>query len=376
MYRLGVVGLGHWFERLYEGIKKTSMIEIEKAASVSGIEKKGAQLTRLGIPHEKYYKLVPGKPIPDEFFKGLDIVHISNPNQFHAEQTIQSLSFNKITITEKTFGVDRKEFDSVLDYISENELESKAYLHLHYVHKQLVLHLPKLLEELTVSEGRIRETVSTFFEMANDEGIRRSSWLFKPESGGLFMDWIHPFEIYLKGALATEMKLSNARGYAVNTEYDISNPTGIEAEIRLNGRFFSKNARATMRVSEGVDEMHKRKVSRFIFESGNYLDLNFIDSGLEFSGSNRGTWELRKGDDGSLIRSGNPTGPTSSDILVSDMVSLCKGKNPGLTTQEMRMLYEPQWNYQSMAKGMDLIKDREHVSEFMRSGSKVCAATN
>ncbi|MDE1850040.1 MAG: hypothetical protein KGI00_04910 [Candidatus Micrarchaeota archaeon] len=376
MYKLGVIGLGHWFERLYEGIKKTDMIAIDKAASVSGIEKKGAQLTRLGIMHDRYYKLVPGAPIPDEFFKGLDIVHISNPNQFHAEQTLQSLSSNKITITEKTFGVNKKEFSRVLNYITRNELQGKAYLHLHYVHKQLVLRLPGLLQEFTETEGKVVSTAATFFEMANEEGIRRSSWLFKPESGGLFMDWIHPFEIYLKGALASSMTLHGFKKYAVNTSYDSDNPTGIEAEVLLQGRFFSKDAKAVMRVSEGVDQAHKTKVARFFFESGNHLDLNFIDSGLEFTSSNRGSWELRKGKDNSVIRSGRPGGPTSSDILVSDMVGLCEGSNPGLTIDEMKALFEPQWDYQRTAKDAGLITDLDEVAEFMRNGSRVCTAAN
>lgn len=367
MYKLGVVGLGHWFEMLYIGIRKTKEIEIAKAASVSGLEKKATQLTRLGIPHDRYYKLDPSLPIPDKFFEELDMVHISNPNQFHAEQTLQSLEANKITITEKTFGINRDEFSRVMKFVKDNEMGSKAYLHLHYLHKTLVTQLPGMLKDITKKEGMITSSTATFFESMNEEGLRRSTWLFKPQSGGLFMDWIHPFEVYLRGAGADSFRLANVTRYAVNEQYDRENPTGIEADVAINGGFFAKDAKASIKISEGVAEEQKNRQVRLFFESGNYLDMHFVSHGTEYTTESRGRWELKDGKTGRVLSKGEPKGPNSSEVFVGDMVELCKGRNPGINSAEIELLYGPQWDYQERFSSAPLINGREEVDAFLGS---------
>ncbi|MCL5413321.1 MAG: Gfo/Idh/MocA family oxidoreductase, partial [Candidatus Marsarchaeota archaeon] len=129
-HTIGVIGIGHWFERLHKGMIKTDEIELIKVASASGLEKHKAQLERLKLPDFDYYRIEPGRPVPEEFFDGVDIVHISDPNEFHAAQTLQSLKKGKITITEKTYGVNREEFENVMNYIKANNLENRSYLHL------------------------------------------------------------------------------------------------------------------------------------------------------------------------------------------------------------------------------------------------------
>ncbi|MEM0201489.1 MAG: hypothetical protein QXD23_03735, partial [Candidatus Micrarchaeaceae archaeon] len=109
-YNLGAVGFGHWFERLYAGMVKTDQIKLAKVVGVSDIGKKAERLKMVGITQEKYYKMDPNGPLPNEFFKDLDIVHISDPNKYHAQQTIQSLKEGKLTITEKTWGRNKEEF--------------------------------------------------------------------------------------------------------------------------------------------------------------------------------------------------------------------------------------------------------------------------
>ena len=189
-YKLGAVGFGHWFERLYAGMVKTEQIKLAKVVGVSDLSTKSERLRLVGINKDNYYKMDPNGPLPKEFFDDLDIVHISDPNKYHATQTIQSLKEGKLTITEKTWGVNKEEFYSVVDYIKQNNLEKNSYLHLHYLHKLLTIELDRVLEEIIKEHGKITGVSTTFFEPFREEDVRRSSWLFSMESGGLFMDWI------------------------------------------------------------------------------------------------------------------------------------------------------------------------------------------
>lgn len=346
-YNLGAVGLGHWFTRLYTGVSSNKSIRLLKAASTSGYEKKKEQLSQLGITKESYYPVASGEELPHDFFNDLNIVQISNPNQFHAQHTMQSLAFDKVTITEKTLGVNRQEFSNVLNYARDNSMEGKLYLHLHYLHKLLVLNLPGLLQKVTKKEGMITSSTATFFEAVSKEDRRRSGWLFSMESGGLFMDWIHPFEVYLKGAMAGTMDLTDAQNFVVNADYDPKNPTGVQAEVALAGKLFEDGATATIRIAKGVEEKQAMKMMRFNMESGSYLVLDFLDSEAEFTSKKRGGWQLYS-KDGRLLESGTPTGSTSSEILVDDILAMCGGERRGLTTHEMQKIFEPQWTYQEL----------------------------
>ncbi|MDE1860724.1 MAG: hypothetical protein KGH72_03315 [Candidatus Micrarchaeota archaeon] len=366
-YNLGVVGVGHWFERLYAGMVKTNDIRLLKVASASGIEKKRDQISRLGVPEENYYK-IDGFDINDGFFDGIDAVQISDPVEFHASQTLQALSRGVATITEKSWAANRADFDKVVKYITANGLEEKSYLHLHYLHKLLTIELPELLTKFTGEHGRIVGTSATFFEVENLGEQTKRKWLFSMNNGGLFMDWIHPFEVYFRGAGAARMDLSDITNYMVNDKYSTVNPTGVYAHSGLEGEFFKKRVHAKIRIAKGVGVGQQKEAMAFVFESGHRLGLNFIHSEIEFTSDIRGTWELYDAD-GLLVDSGAPKGPTSSDILVNDIVCLCKGKNLGLTVQDVAFLFKPQWQYQdSVSKSGELVKDRNEVEGFISDG--------
>ena len=53
-YNLGVVGIGHWFERLHAGMVKTNEIRLLKIAGASPVESKLARLKGLGVEKENY----------------------------------------------------------------------------------------------------------------------------------------------------------------------------------------------------------------------------------------------------------------------------------------------------------------------------------
>jgi hypothetical protein len=349
-YALGAVGFGHWFERLYEGMRKNEEIRLAKVVGVSGIGSKTERLRAVGLSENEYYRIGPGEDLPQSFFDGLDIAHISNPNAFHARQTMQALSAGKITVTEKTFGIDRAEFEGVVDYIKGNGFRGKAYLHLHYVHKLLTIMLPDLLSKCTGRYGKVIEVSASFLERRSDEDLRRKGWLFSKESGGLFMDWIHPFEILYVGALADSACLSHIRQYVVNPEYGESNPTGIEAIADLKGRLFSGDAHAAIRIAKGTAE--SKKSVRFIFESGDHLDLNYSGSEEEFSTVRRGEWSIFEG--GREVETWRPKGPDTSELLIADILEMCRGRRAGLSLEYLSKIFEPQWEYQSLSSASEL----------------------
>ncbi len=363
-YSLGAIGTGHWFERLYVGMKRSGAILVTKAAGAKGIEGKEDRLSSMGISSENYYKIPEGSKIPEDFFKGLDIVHISDPNEFHAPQTIQSLGKNKITVTEKTWGVNRAEFSDVCRHIRESGMEGRAYLHLHYIHKTLTTGLESILARYSEQEGRIGKVSATFFETVRDEDIRRKDWLLSADNGGIFMDWIHPFEILRFGARADTLKLGSAEQFIVNPNYSDTDPTGIHARLKVSGKYFSNAATASLRLAKGASE--GRKSVRFVFESGNYLDLDYADSEVEFSSKDRGSWTFYR--DGKPAESARPTGPDTSELLVSDIIAMCKGGRAGMGLEDASALFEPQWEYQRISRGRRPISETAAVGEFIGAG--------
>ncbi len=365
---LGVIGIGHWFERLYSGIVKTNEIRLLKIAGSSSAQSKRERLASLNVPESNYYQVKAGMPIPDGFFEGLDIVHVSDPNEFHAQQTLQSLSKGKIVLTEKSFGGNRQEFESVIDYIEKNGLQSKAYLHLHYAHKLLTIGLPEMLKRMTKEYGKITSTSFTFFEPENPNVDRRRLWLFQPRNGGVFMDLIHPFEIYYKGALVESFELLGMRPYVANPGYVTDCPTAVHAQVRVTGAFFKDGAVADVRVAIGLKVDHQKKCMRLLFEGGQCLDLEFIDSESEYKTDSRGVWMLRAALNGNIIETGAPKGPTPPDILVNDLLELCRGRNPGFTTDDLRVIFGPQWSYQEMLRSAKLITDDASIRQFVDDG--------
>ena len=369
-HNLGVIGIGHWFFRLHEGMTKTADIHLVKVASASGVDRHKDQLSRLGVPESSYYQ-IKGNSIPVKFFEGVDVIQIADPNEFHMSQTMQVLESNKIAITEKTFGVTREEFEKVTKYIIANNLQNKAYLHLHYAHKLLTLHLPELLKRFTKEYGKVTSASATFFEKEYTDAKKRRLWLFDIKSGGLFMDWIHPFEIYYKGALAEKMDLISIETYIVNPHYSTTNPTGAYAKVKLGGIFFAEGVHADIRIAKGLTSREETKVMRFIFEGGQCLDLKFVSSDIEYTTEDRGSWALYEKPNGRIIESDSPKGPTSSDVLVNDILELCRGRNPGFTMEDLDVIFEPQWRYQEMLKSTTPISDKSAVSGFIRKGINI-----
>ena len=138
-------------------------------------------------------------------------------------------------------------------------------MHLHYAHKLLTMQLPELLKRLTKEYGKIAHTSGTFFENEAQDPARRRLWLLEMKNGGLFMDWIHPFEIYYKGALAEKMDLVEIKTYSSSMDIVTENPTGIYAKVNLSGIFFADGAYAEIRIAKYIKDKDETKTMTIHF---------------------------------------------------------------------------------------------------------------
>lgn len=369
MYKIGVVGIGHWFGRLHEGMKSIGGLEVKKALGTKSYESKAKMLDSFGISKDMYLTTDSSGKIPKGFFEDIDAVHISDPNMYHMQQAISSLENGKKAIVEKSFAVNKAEFDSFTKYLKDNKKENDAYLHLHYMHKQPTLALKGMIGQLTKENGKISEVRSTFFESENEEDARRS-WLFGVDNGGLFMDWIHPFEVIYYASNPKFGTIAELGLYMVNRKYSKNDPTGIYASTQIHGKYFSTNAKMNVNIAKGVEERFAQKAMRIIFESGKCVTLLFAGSEKEFGKSNRGTIEI--GD----IRSGQYSaqkreelkGENSSEIFVKQILNLCSGKNESLTIDEISDIFAPQWEYQHMLDTANLTIEPRAVRRFIEKG--------
>ncbi len=371
MYKLGVVGIGHWFGRLHEGIRSIGGLEIKSALGTRPYEAKRELLSKFGIKKEMYYTITDEGLIPDAFFSGVDAVHISDPNSEHAHQAIESLEKGKKVIVEKSFAVDKEEFDDFIGQVRSKRWENDVYLHLHYMHKLPVIELKNRIVSLSEKYGRITGISGTFFESANDEDANRG-WLFSPQNGGLFMDWIHPFEVVYASMPTTFGKLHELGIFSVNRDYSDDYPTGIYASVGVSGRYFAPDARCAVRLCKGAEQRWARKSMRFTFESGNYVLLNFDGSEKEFTDGSRGGFEIGMIDGQEFKRETTVPlkGENTSEIFVREILGLCAGRNPGLSIKDIEGIFKPQWDYQSMAENTELVKDVRAVRRFLESGMK------
>ncbi|MDE1865934.1 MAG: hypothetical protein KGH94_04840 [Candidatus Micrarchaeota archaeon] len=367
-YTMGVVGIGHWFRRLQTGLESVGGIKVTKALGTKPYEAKAQTFAELGITRDNYYTIEGDGSIPEGFFQGIDIVHISNPNEFHASQIRQSLSKGKKTIVEKTYAISRKEFAEMKRYIKEGGFEKSIYLHLHYLHKMPTIHMRKAAKGLIEKHGKITGITATFFERADDEDARRT-WLFDMRNGGIFMDWVHPFEVAYRSVGAAFGKIQSLKLYATNNSYDTVNPTGVMAEVELKGNRFAEGAKIVVRVAKGVDPRYSRKSMVFSFADGTYARLGYIGSESE-SKENRGEFET--GEMSGTARAPESIaklpGKSSSELFVKEIIKLCSGRKAGLGLGQVGRVFKPQWEYQKLAKKQQLINDAREVEKFLEDG--------
>lgn len=362
MRNLGTVGLGHWVKRLHEVLKQNQQIKLVKTVGTRAFDDKKEELEKYGISEDRYYRVAPNEPLPEEFFENLDIVHIASPNQFHKAQTIQSLENGKVTVTEKTFAANKEDFDEVVKFIRDNKHENRVAMHLHYLSKALTEELRKRLPELIEKYGKITGISATFFEETNEEDARRA-WLFKPENGGIFMDWIHPLAITSNVLKAGSWKLLDGKTFVVQPAYDAVNPTAAEAKFEIKGENFKPNSIIVVRIGKGFEAEQKR--FRMTFENA-AVDLDYLSTEEEAITGKRGEMRIVGEDTQTVV----PKGPVSYELVIGEMLEMLKGTRPGLTLGDIEKIYGPEWMFQEFSKETTAINDKTEIQKFVQNGLK------
>ena len=367
-HNLGVIGLGHWFGWLEKGVGEKGSLKLVKAVGTKPFEEKAKLLTSFGITKGRYYISDPDGRIPGEFFEGLELVHISDPNRFHKAQAIESLEYGKRVIVEKTLAINEREFDEMKSFLKKRGVEDKIYLHLHYLHKQPTLALAREMAGLVAKYGKITSVEANFFEPANEERPRRT-WLLAPENGGIFMDWVHTSEIIFKTTKCSFGRIKRASDFGVNTDYDSVNPTGVEAVIEVSGRNYEDGTVATMRMAKGTEKALANKTLRIVFRSGLSVFACFPGHEAEFNNAGaRGALKILDAK-GKEVSSESLSGQNSSEIFISEVLDFCNGKRIGLNLDEITEIFKSQWEYQRTAGTRRLITDRESIDAFLKSGA-------
>lgn len=335
-------------------------IILYKAVGTRSYEDRKDELDRYGITKERYFSLSDSS-LPEEFFEDIDIVYIASPNKFHKSQTVQAIEHGKVTVTEKALATTKADFEEVVQLI-RRKAEGRATVGLHYITKALTLELGRILPSLKERYGRILSISATFFEETREEDARRE-WLFKPENGGIGMDWIHPISIIAYTLKAERMKMYEVQPFIIQPLYDKENPTGFEAKYKVNGRYFLRDAVAVIRVAKGLDLAHK--VMRLVFEDAT-VDLLYISTDEEFLTGSRGEIRIaRKGMEDRVIR---PIGPLSYEPMINDMLKMMKGERPMLSIDDIIRIYEPEWELQQGIYAKTSIQDKERIDEFVKDG--------
>ncbi|MGD0728975.1 MAG: Gfo/Idh/MocA family oxidoreductase [Candidatus Micrarchaeaceae archaeon] len=365
-YTLGVIGLGHWFSWLTTGIGVEGGLDLKKAVGTKPFDEKKELLSKFGITENNYYISDQNGNFPGQFFEGINIVHISDPNKFHKSQAIESLNNGKYVIVEKTIAANEQEFNEIKNLVQKNNYNDRLYLHLHYLHKQPTIALRTMLPDFIKQNGKIKSIQATFFEDTNKEDPKRT-WLLALENGGIFMDWIHSFEVIYYTTKCNFGNIIELKSFVVNASYDSKNPTGIESKIVLKGANYAEGAFAVIRSAKGVDKEHANKSIKFVFESDDYLLLCFPGHEVEFNTEERGRIQLIS-KHGETLMSQSFTGMNSSEIFIEEIIDFCKGKHKGLKMHEIEEIFKPQWEYQKLAKSSKLILDSDGILEFLEQG--------
>ncbi len=361
-YVMGASGLGHWVRRLQMTLsERENQLALRKAVGTKSYAVRRDELQRYGIEERNYFSIDPGEPLPDAFFDGLDVVYVASPNEFHKAQTLQALEKGKVTVTEKAFATTRAEFEEVVREARARGRD-RVTLGLHYVTKTLTMELGKMLPSLVKRYGKVQSVVSTFFEEVRDEDARRA-WLFKPENGGVAMDWIHPLSIISYVMKAERFSLQDCTPYVIQEFYDSVNPTGYHGRFGVKGRHFSQDAVAVVRVGKGVREAHK--VFKVRLEDAQ-VELLYISTDDEFLTGSRGKMVItEKGGKSTTV---SPSGPLSYEFMIDDMLRMLKGGAPMLSLEDITKIYEPEWQIQRGLASAKPVRKRDEIDEFVSAG--------
>lgn len=362
-HRIGVVGAGHWAEKFDDVAGDTVMYSA--AADVEPYSAKADILDALGVPEERYHNIADetdGVTLPETFFDAVDAVQIASPIQFHRDQTMQALEQVDTVVAEKAYGPVKADFDAVMAYADETG--GLTYPHLHYLRKQPTMALDAMIDDYVAEYGAITDVDAAFIESYDPEDERRS-WIYRPENGGIVMDWIHPVEVLAAACDATFTGVEEATPYLTAPAYTTDHPTATRTTYTVDGDLFTDDATATVRIGKGFPDGATRKVLSLELADA-ALDVVYADSSQEQTSDYRG--QLRCRPDADRLEPVDitvPTGDTPYRLMATDMITAIEDQEPPVSRDALATMYTAVDVTNAVLAGQDPVTDEAAIQALL-----------
>lgn len=363
-YDIGVVGVGHWATKFQDAIRDDTLT-YGKAVDVVPYEDKQDVLDALGMKESDYTALGPEEPLPESFLTDVDVVQIASPIRFHEEQTLQAIEDgDAVVVTEKAYGPASDAYDTVQD--AAREQNTVTYPHLHYLQKQPTRWLDGHIDDMTEAYGPVEHVDATFVETYSDEDARRN-WIFRPENGGIVMDWIHPVEVLASACDADFDEVLDAQGYLTEPAYTADHPTAVRTDYAVSGDRFTDDATATVRIGKGFDPGQTRKAMRLHFDDAQ-LDAVYTGSSTERTTDYRGTIMVTESisDRLSPVALDLPEGGTPYELMAQDMLNAVETGETPVTDDALAEMYDAVDRTNDAVYATCLEDSDEELEQFMQ----------
>lgn len=285
---VGVIGLGDC--SLNRFLPQLANDKRYKLASVVEIASQQEKLSALGrslgrnASDVRYTKLLcPFEQIPEDFYKGLDIVYVASPNEYHLPQTIRSLYNPVLTVVEKPLVVSKQELAGLMGVVEKENSSDKLVVQDHYTLKPPSLYAIQKIPEWVRKYGQIEGAKVTFFEEGNLVGQPREKWLISPSAGGGdgIDVGVHGTGVLVKVLGADFTRCEKVEVYDMYPNHKFQCETGFYAEYIAEGEHFAPTERPNviMKIAKGVKN-HQAKTVEVKLERANLtLDYNTDSTG-------------------------------------------------------------------------------------------------
>ncbi len=325
-----VVGAGEWYRRLSgyfhtNGFNLCGIVDLQEYSTI----KADPYL----LSEDRYYKLAkPLDPLPKKAINNADLVQIASWNNAHRRQTQQVLEAGKFAVVEKTLATYMDSFDRIIDFIAVNRLENKVILNEHYPLKPLAEKMRPELEKFVKEHGKINLVEAKFLEKYREEDrVRR--WIFRPEHGGITMDWIHPIAMLVKNIGAEIGVGDNEPILLFNDKQTMEEhyPSGVSLEYDIYGALFVPYTKASVSVGKGFS--HTKKAMKFGFKED---ETNSIEFNFENEDS-----IIHRVNDGKVTEEVIPKGSNAYSRMMRNILNVLDGGKPFYSVEDIKKIYTP-----------------------------------
>lgn len=258
--KVGAIGAGNVFiDRFLPKLIEHENFELAAVADVFPAAKKLPSVRSVtGNGDIRYVEVREHQKVPDEFFDDVEAVCITSPNEFHAEQTLESLYHGKFTITEKPIVRNMMELSEFKRMAScaKKDYASRIFCADHYALKPTSAYAAAKLPELIGRYGKIESVKVTFFEGENLRGLPREKWLISPEAGGgvLIDTGSHMAGIVTKVFKGEFVDYGKSLFFDMYPSENFGCETGFYGEFMVGGEYFKQPEKpnVVMKIAKGV----------------------------------------------------------------------------------------------------------------------------